>query len=267
MNPKVLIVVLFLVTFTISFAIYMLVVNVINPHIDLSNTAKNSIEIAPQLDETMFGKNKNQKGLNVPANLDDQNISTYESDLGALMEEETASVETQEDLIDDTQSSVLDDTEHASILAPGEPVIQPDKKNRNSENTLTEEQENKTSTSESSYTVSTVESNTEFVPDADLKQNNKDEKKEQPKPEKLSEIQKVAPTSINRVVVGSYSSIDDAKQAYDKMLDSNMNVAPIIKEKQGRYTLQVGAFSDKKRAETLVDELNNKNYAAKIVPE
>jgi len=46
-----------------------------------------------------------------------------------------------------------------------------------------------------------------------------------------------------------------------------MTLAPIIKEHKGQYTLQVGAFSDKQHAQRLVNDLNNKNYSAKIISE
>ncbi len=56
MNPKALVVILFAVTFTISFVIYLVVVHIITPHIDLSSTAKSNIEIGPELDESMFDR-------------------------------------------------------------------------------------------------------------------------------------------------------------------------------------------------------------------
>lgn len=255
MNPKLLVGILFLVVFTISFAIYLIVVNIINPHIDLSTTTKKSIEVAPELNSSSFVKGvRDDKVTSLQENAM-QDSDTYEPDISDMLKESGSdSAENVDDSENKNLPGVLDSGKPGEIKAPAEgghasattanasssatngnldlPVIDTTGNKPLLPNT------NKTGTGEN------------FVPDSTIKD-------------------KKAPdaatgNSVNRVVVGSYGSIDDAKKAYDKMVNSDLDVAPIIKEVDGNYTLQVGAFTDKEKAENMVKTLNNKNYSATI---
>lgn len=76
------------------------------------------------------------------------------------------------------------------------------------------------------------------------------------------------PTAYNpvvKVVVGSYSSIDQAKVAQSILQESGLGVTPFIKNIQGTYTLQVGSFSSEAKAQSLANELLKHNYPARIV--
>lgn len=267
MNPRILIGILFLITFTVSFLIYLLVVNVINPHIDLSNTAKNKIEVAPELDQSMFGKNKNNP-LSKSSNPEENVEAMYQSDIEALMTDDDSN--NMEETADDKQ-----ETDNSAVKAPGDQKIDTGGLSLDTKEEKLDIDLDAKSTGESG-----------FEPDSNYNTTVNDSNGPKNKIEQLdvtnSTVQKVEPTaelpknkqntntdvqntSISRVVVGSYSSVEDAKKAYDKMLDSEMRLAPIIKEVGGSYTLQVGAFSDKNKANDLVNKLNNNNYSAKIV--
>lgn len=76
------------------------------------------------------------------------------------------------------------------------------------------------------------------------------------------------PTAYNpvvKVVVGSYSSIDQAKVAQSILQESDLGVTPFIKNIQGTYTLQVGSFSSEAKAQSLANELLKHNYPARII--
>lgn len=90
------------------------------------------------------------------------------------------------------------------------------------------------------------------------------EQKTVAQPPKLVEI----PTAYNpvvKVVVGSYSSIDQAKVAQSILQESGLGVTPFIKNIQGTYTLQVGSFSSEAKAQSLANELLKHNYPARII--
>ena len=76
------------------------------------------------------------------------------------------------------------------------------------------------------------------------------------------------PTAYNpvvKVVVGSYSSIHQAKVAQSILQESGLGVTPFIKNIQGTYTLQVGSFSSEAKAQSLANELLKHNYPARII--
>jgi len=70
-----------------------------------------------------------------------------------------------------------------------------------------------------------------------------------------------------KVVLGSYATPMQARLVSDTLIEMDLNVAPFIKEKNGRYILQVGSFSDPAKAQGLVQELKSKSFDAKVVYE
>lgn len=87
----------------------------------------------------------------------------------------------------------------------------------------------------------------------------------QPRPQPFSEPLK--PITMTKVVLGSYATPMQARLVSDTLIEMDLNVAPFIKEKNGRYVLQVGSFSDPSKAEGLVQELKAKGFDAKAVSE
>ena len=73
-----------------------------------------------------------------------------------------------------------------------------------------------------------------------------------------------APTVV-KVVVGSYSTLDQAKVAQTALQDSALGVSPFIKNINGTYTLQVGSFSSEDKAQSLANELLKNNFPARII--
>jgi len=75
------------------------------------------------------------------------------------------------------------------------------------------------------------------------------------------------PITMAKVVLGSYATPMQARLISDTLIEMDLNVAPFIKEKNGRYALQVGSFSDAEKAGELVQELKSKGFDAKIINE
>jgi cell division protein FtsN len=89
-----------------------------------------------------------------------------------------------------------------------------------------------------------------------------------PRPQSVQQYAAPArPVSMAKVVVGSYATPMQARLVSDTLIEMDLNVAPFIKEKNGRYVLQVGSFSDNSKAEGLVQDLRNKGFSAKVVQE
>jgi len=73
------------------------------------------------------------------------------------------------------------------------------------------------------------------------------------------------PSTMNKVMVGNYSDLTEARRVSQELTDSNLNVTPFIKETNGTYSLQVGTFSNPQKAAKLASDLKKRNLATKIV--
>lgn len=72
---------------------------------------------------------------------------------------------------------------------------------------------------------------------------------------------------VSKVYVGRYYSLEQAKVAQEILMDSGLNVSPFIKDIGGTYTLQLGSYSSKAKAEELSAELRRNNFPARVVQE
>lgn len=90
-----------------------------------------------------------------------------------------------------------------------------------------------------------------------------------PRPSSSSQykLETAKPVSVAKVVLGNYATPMQARLVSDTLIEMDLNVSPFIKEKNGKYTIQVGSFSDPSKAEGLVQELKNKGFEAKAVYE
>jgi hypothetical protein len=73
------------------------------------------------------------------------------------------------------------------------------------------------------------------------------------------------PATINKVIVGNYSDLTEARRISQELTDSDLNVTPFIRESNGTYSLQVGTFSNPQKAAKLASDLRKRNLATKIV--
>lgn len=72
---------------------------------------------------------------------------------------------------------------------------------------------------------------------------------------------------VSKVFVGRYSNIEQAKVAQEILLDSGLDITPFVKNMGSYYTLQVGSFSSRAKAQTLVNELQQNSFPARIISE
>jgi len=89
-----------------------------------------------------------------------------------------------------------------------------------------------------------------------------------PKPvllKKKMAVSAPAPVFSVKVVVGDFSNPKEVKIASDIL--SGLNFEPFIRERNGKYILQVASFSDSQKAQELVNELKDRNFDAKIIYE
>ena len=75
-------------------------------------------------------------------------------------------------------------------------------------------------------------------------------------------------TVSSKVVVGYYSSVEQAKVAQTILKDANVGVEPFIKDLgNGHFTLQVGSFSSRAKADSVAAELLRHNFPARVIQE
>lgn len=71
----------------------------------------------------------------------------------------------------------------------------------------------------------------------------------------------------SKVYVGRYSTLEQAKVAQEILLDSGLDITPFVKDTGGSYTLQVGSYSSKAKADGLASELQRNNFPARVTQE
>lgn len=77
-----------------------------------------------------------------------------------------------------------------------------------------------------------------------------------------------APTpKMTKVYVGRYSTIEQAKVAQEILVDSGLDITPFIKNTGGYYTLQIGSYSSRAKAEGVASELQRNSFPARVVQE
>ena len=89
-----------------------------------------------------------------------------------------------------------------------------------------------------------------------------------PRPSKNDDLSTpfVSPT-MSKVFVGYYNTVDQAKVAQGILLDSGLNVTPFVRDLGGAYTLQVGSYSSRAKADSLTSELLKNNFPARVIQE
>lgn len=70
---------------------------------------------------------------------------------------------------------------------------------------------------------------------------------------------------ISRVVVGSYATEKQAEVAKSIMQDAGIGVTPVVKNIGGYYTLQVGSYTSKEKAQQMMNNLLRNNFPARVI--
>lgn len=74
-------------------------------------------------------------------------------------------------------------------------------------------------------------------------------------------------TAPAKVVVGYYATKEQAEVAKGIILESGMNISPFVRNIGGAFTIQVGSYSSREKAQSVVNDLLRNNYPARIIME
>ena len=88
-------------------------------------------------------------------------------------------------------------------------------------------------------------------------------------PAQKVEAKPVTPSynKVLKVCVGKYATVEQARVAQSILQDSEVGVSSFIKLINGSYTLQVGSFTERAKAEQLLNELLRNSFPARIIQE
>ena len=70
-----------------------------------------------------------------------------------------------------------------------------------------------------------------------------------------------------KVVVGYYATKEQAEVAKGIIAESGMNISPYVRNIGGAYTIQVGSYSTREKAQSVANDLLRNNYPARIIME
>ncbi len=73
--------------------------------------------------------------------------------------------------------------------------------------------------------------------------------------------------TASKVVVGYYATKEQAEVAKGIIAESGLNISPFVRSIGGAYTIQVGSYSTREKAQTVVNDLLRNNYPARIIVE
>ena len=75
------------------------------------------------------------------------------------------------------------------------------------------------------------------------------------------------PFKMSKVFVGSYPTIEQAIQAQNRLMNTNISVSPFVKEVNGSYVLQAGSYANAHKAEAVAKEISAAGFQARVVKE
>lgn len=89
-----------------------------------------------------------------------------------------------------------------------------------------------------------------------------------PKP-KTKDLSTPFETSVrmSKVYVGRYATLEQAKVAQEILMDAGLGITPFIRDTGNYYTLQIGSYSSRAKADSLASELQRNNFPARVVQE
>ncbi len=70
-----------------------------------------------------------------------------------------------------------------------------------------------------------------------------------------------------KVVVGYYATKEQAEVAKGIIAESGLNISPFVRNIGGAYTIQIGSYSTREKAQSVVNDLLRNNYPARIIAE
>ena len=79
--------------------------------------------------------------------------------------------------------------------------------------------------------------------------------------------QPVQPAVNAKVIVGYYATAEQAEVAKGIIQEAGLNVQPFVKNIGAAYTLQVGSFSSREKAQSVANDLLKNNFPARVIIE
>lgn len=79
--------------------------------------------------------------------------------------------------------------------------------------------------------------------------------------------QQPQPVVNAKVIVGYYATAEQAEVAKSIIQDAGLNIQPFVKNIGSAYTLQVGSFSSKEKAQSVANDLLKNNFPARVIIE
>lgn len=73
--------------------------------------------------------------------------------------------------------------------------------------------------------------------------------------------------TFSKVYIGSYNDINTAIEIQNKVIETNLPISPFIKKINNEYVIQVGSFANLGKAQTLVNQLAQQGFQARIIEE
>lgn len=80
-------------------------------------------------------------------------------------------------------------------------------------------------------------------------------------------VQPSTSSSTAKVIVGYYTTKEQAEVAKGIIAESGLNISPFVRNIGGAYTIQVGSYSTREKAQVMANELLRNNYPARIIME
>lgn len=77
----------------------------------------------------------------------------------------------------------------------------------------------------------------------------------------------IAPIKMSKVYIGYYTTIEQAISAQNRILDTDLDVSPFVREVNGYYVVQVGSYANRQKAQSLAAEVQAQGFPAKVVAE
>ncbi len=166
---------------------------------------------------------------------------------------------------DDTQQTTVDDDMYKSSVDARLKLLQEEDNRIQDDKMFNDSLEEKVVIPEDKEAHKTAEKQTEEEPITlpDQEANPKPEQTASPAPKTVSAQQNVSA----KVVVGYYATKEQAEVAKGIITESGMNISPFVRSIGGAYTIQVGSYTTREKAQSVVNDLLRNNYPARIIME
>lgn len=79
--------------------------------------------------------------------------------------------------------------------------------------------------------------------------------------------QSAQPLSTAKVIVGYYATAAQAEVAKGIIQDAGLGIQPFVRSIGGAYTLQVGSFASREKAQSVANDLLRNNFPARVIIE